>query len=147
MGGDGLDGAQGEHGAKAEGHVRGLDHFEDRHFQGLGQPLAAVGGIRGKAVPAARGELTIGVAKARGRAHRSVLEGRPVQISGTVQGGQHLAGEGAGGFQHGGHRVGVRGREELRQASEVRGFIKGEDEIANGRFVGHGSVLGGGWAI
>ena len=54
-------GAVGQAGIEAEGEVAGADHFVDQHVQRLWQPLAAIFGIEGDAVPARRGEVVVGL--------------------------------------------------------------------------------------
>jgi hypothetical protein len=72
MGGQRLDGALGQHRAETERQAGGLDHLEDRDLQRLGQTLPAEVRIRRQAVPAALGELAIGVGEAGRGGHPAV---------------------------------------------------------------------------
>jgi hypothetical protein len=136
--GQGLDGAQAEHRAQAERHVGGLDHFQHRDLQGLGQALAAMLGGGRQAGPAALRELAIGVGEAGRGADHAVLQLRADQVAGPVDRGQDFAGEGPGGLQHGLHGVGVGLGEGGGQAVEAGHVLQGEGEVADGRAVGHG---------
>ena len=108
VGGDQLHRARGEHGTNAEGHVGRLPDLGNGGGHQPGQPLAAVFGIEGHAVPPAVDETGVGVGEAVGGAHDSVLEHAALPVTGLVEGGQHFAAELRRLLQDGVHQIGRR---------------------------------------
>ena len=96
--------------------------------------------LGGEAVPAPIAEPPVGIGETGGGSHAAVLKGRPGDVAWTVERGEDIAGERAGGFEDGRHGLLVRLRKERREPAEIRRLAQSEEEIPNGRLVCHGVV-------
>ena len=135
-----LDRALGQHGAKAKGHIGGVEHLIGGKVKRLGQALAAKIRRGGKARPSAFSEGLIGDREAGGRAHLAVLEGGAVLVALAVQGRQFVVRKARRGLQDGGHqvRVAVGKGASGEKTVKSRLMVKGEGKVASRCGEGHG---------
>ena len=139
VGVQGLDRALGQHGAKAKGHVGGVNGLKDRQFQGLGKALAAIGRISGQTVPAAFSEGLIGVGKSGCRRDLAIGIDRAMLVTDPVEGGQDASGQIACGFQNRRHqvRVEVGKAAALVDLADIDHIGQGKAEVTKGGAIGH----------
>ena len=137
---DGGHGAERQHLAQREGHVRGLPHLLHRRRDQRGQALAAVIQRDRHGVPAVFAEGGEGRLDAVRRGHHAVLADAALLVAGLVQRRQHVAGEFAGFLEDRLDQI-VRYFLVARQggdAVEPADLPHGEKHVANRRFIsGH----------
>ena len=103
-----LDGAGGEQGAEAEGHVGGTEHFLDGDAQGVGQALTTEIGRQRDAVPAGFAVLVISFFPASRRGDAVGRQLAAFLVAHPVERGQHFAGEFRGFIENGLGQIGRR---------------------------------------
>ena len=138
VGGDRLHRALVEHRAQRKGHVGRRPHLLHGHAQRERQPLAAIVGREGQAVPAAVHILPVGVLKAVWRAYRAVVQHRALLVTDAVERRDGTGRQLARLVQHRIQQIG-RGLGEavdLAQIVEVAHGVEHEAHVADGRRIG-----------
>ena len=138
MGGDRLHRALVEHGAQREGHVGRRPHLLHGHAQRERQPLPAIVGREGQAVPAAVHILPVGVLETVRRAHRAVIQHRALLVADAVERCDRTGRQLARLVQH---RIQQIGRDlgeavDPAQIVEIAHGVEHEAHIADGGRIG-----------
>ena len=144
-----VDRRHGQHRADAEGHRRGVPHFDAGGVDRVRQFLAAEIGGRGEAVPAGGGPGGVGLLPAGRRGDLAVLERRAELVADAVERRDHVGGEFAGLLQHriDGVLVEVAVNAVGDRGSQAGGVFEGKGDVGNRGAVCHGaqsSRAGGG---
>ncbi len=140
MGIERLDRRQRQQRAEAEGDVRGAPDLGAGGVDRERQALAAKGFRPRHRVPPGRGPALIGVRPARRRRHLAVVELDAVLVAHLVQRRQHVAGELAGLFQHGGGDIAVEiaVMAGFHGGLQARAVVERKQDVVDRRAVGHG---------
>ncbi len=139
----GLDGAETEHRAKAEGHIGAVEHLHHSEGERPGQPLAPPGFGCGKAHPAAFAEFLICLGESRRRDNACLGQLCAMRIPHRVQRGEHVAGKLSGFLKNWSNKFGIIGLKpgqslELADMSDV---TEAEDDVVQGGFISQRSIL------
>ena len=139
MGEQRLHGAEAEHGRKAEGHVRAVDHLHHSQSQRLRAGLAAMGFGKGEPHPAGLAESLVGLGKTGGGFHAIVCQLRAGLVARGVERGEHLTGELAGLLKDRQDKIGIHiaelaGRQQRVQACNL---AQQEGHLLDGGGIGH----------
>ena len=128
-----FNGAVREQREVAPRQVGGVDHFVERHPQGVRQALAAQLRRGGQAGPAAIDELVVGLLEAGRGGHFTggLVEYAADLVADAVERGQHGGAEAAGFLQHGIDHVGggVGEAEAGEQGFDLEHVVQGETEV------------------
>ena len=130
----------GQRRAQRQGHVGGMPDFINRRRHQIGQPLAAVIGIEGDAIPTAFDELDVGFGKTLRRADNAVFQLAALDVAGPVERRQDFGAQLASLFQDRVHQVGeyLLETRQLGDGVEVRQLVQNEPHVVQGRPVfGH----------
>ena len=135
----GFDGTVREHGAQGKAHVGRVEHFTAGGANGLGQALAAVIGRVLQALPAAFGELLVGVLEAGGGGHRGAAVRRRVFVTFPVERGDDFGIELAALFEHSlsGFEAGIFEARNLRNLVNAGKMLDVEQHVLEGCGVAH----------
>ena len=103
-----LDGALAEHGANRKTQIGASPHFRQREIDRGRQAHAAEAGVRRAGIPAALGELAVGLRETRRLAHLAIDEFRRLGLPRGIQRREHVFGELGGFFENRGHEFRAR---------------------------------------
>ncbi len=128
-----FDGAVREQREVAPRQVGGVDHFVERHAQGVRQALPTQFRRGGQAGPAAIDELVVGLLEAGRGGHFTggLVEHAADLVADAVERGQHGGAEAAGFLQHGIDHVGggVGEAQAGEQGFDLEHVVQGETEV------------------